>query len=412
MNRTFGKGTIQRDGKRCRGVVMIDGRRYSVRGETKTEVEEELARISRQVRQGNVRQVTSKTTVGEWLDLWLLGVELRAANGRLKARTFDTYARAVRLHLKGIADIKLGALDSKMVQSWQDRALNGPKPASRSAISQAQRTLRTALAEAVSEGHIATNPASSVKLPTARPKPANSDVLSPVQGAQLWAAAVALEGVTFNQARIGLGTLCGMRQAEVLGLMLDHVDLNAGLIYVQQIKARPAFKHGCGGSCGKTPGRCPARIATPDIGTPKTFKGNRTVPVPPVLVDLLRAQKQAVLELRMRSAGAWRDDRPWLFPGEGGATPDLRADSRRWAAFVRETLGPDAPTGTHAGRRHAATAYLTAGVDAPTVMAMFGWASERQMLDYLRNDPRHMQAAAAKVWGALGAGGNPFTGTG
>jgi hypothetical protein len=101
-----------------------------------------------------------------------------------------------------------------------------------------------------------------------------------------------------NGARWALALALGLRQGEALGLSWADIELDEGTFRVRRSRLRPRYAHGCASSCGKTPGRCPQRVAIrPATGGVKSKAGRRTIGLPPQLVALVvpRSTLAAVL---------------------------------------------------------------------------------------------------------------------
>lgn len=107
----------------------------------------------------------------------------------------------------------------------------------------------------------------------------------------------------------------------------------------------------------------------------------------------------ALLRSRREHLGErWPAGEAWLFPGNLGEAPSIRVDSQRWYRLIRRVLGPGAPTGTHAGRRHAATRLAERGVPIHTAMEVLGWSARELMDIYARIGADHKRNEMARAW--------------
>jgi integrase len=79
----------------------------------------------------------------------------------------------------------------------------------------------------------------------------------------------------------------GLRRGEVLALRWDKVDIDAGLLKV-----------------ATTIGRIGGQLV---VSEPKTARSRRTVPLCPVVVDLLRTHKATQAAERLRAGNQWQD---------------------------------------------------------------------------------------------------------
>ncbi|GAA1320472.1 hypothetical protein GCM10009610_48810 [Pseudonocardia xinjiangensis] len=109
------------------------------------------------------------------------------------------------------------------------------------------------LGEAERRGRITQNPAKLAKAP----RLADHEI-EPYSIEDVQALLRAAESER-NSARWAIALALGLRQGEVLGLQRSDVDLRTGTLWVRRGRLRPRYEHGCGGSCGKSPGYCPTR---------------------------------------------------------------------------------------------------------------------------------------------------------
>ncbi len=167
---------------------------------------------------------TAGLTVGDWLKEWLERQPLLRPSTRL------AYGIHVRRHLvPGLGQVPLGDVApadvERMIVALSGRCLSG------GSIERIAATLRAALAAAVRDGHLASNPVSGVRLPSvvpARPAPwGTGDVRHLLANA---------EGVMGVLVRLALAT--GMRRGELLALTWDDVDLDAGCVHVRRARVQ------------------------------------------------------------------------------------------------------------------------------------------------------------------------------
>lgn len=154
-------------------------------------------------------------------------------------------------------------------------------------------------------------------------------------------------GQAFMRAMVYLGAMCGLRRGEILALRWEEIDLDRGQITVRH------------------------NLTPQDVlKGPKTLSGRRTVPLPKMAADALRAWAPFVLAndrgliFRNRNGGAWQD-----------------------ATFYRDTWHPllnRAGIGSarqfghkhfHATRHFAGSAWLAGGVPLPDVSRLLGHAN-------------------------------------
>ena len=124
----------------------------------------------------------------------------------------------------------------------------------------------------------------------------------------------------------------------------SDVDLDAGFVRVRSTRHRPAYEHGCDGTCGKAAGWCPQRTQPNRMaGDTKSDAGRRVVSLPPALVELLQRHRAEQEQWRASARQLWQDG-GWVFTSlVGAAHPD--SDYHRWKALLKEA-------GVRDGRLH------------------------------------------------------------
>src|SRR5690606_109815 len=224
-------------------------------------------------------------------------------------------------------------------------------------ILQVHRILSRALEVAFRRGMTPRNVAKLIDSPTA--KRAEIKPLTEDEARAVFDAAAGRR----NAARWSVGLALGLRQGEALGLRWEYVDLDAGTMRVWRQLHRRSHEHGCGGTCGRRRGgNCPQRVLRLRSGeqqlkgglilkAPKGT-GKRTIPIPPELVESLRAHRE-VQNLERMMAGAAYARHDLVFAEPDGSPIDPARDWREWhellaAAGVRRAR-------VHDGRHTAAT---------------------------------------------------------
>jgi integrase len=356
-------------------------------------------------------------TVDEFLTGWLAGQAARVVDGSIAPRTLEVDRRNVVLHLApALAGVLLADLDRQQVRELQASLFAKPRgnrrpergpvgTLGRATVAQAMRILHTAVQQLVDDGILAENPCDRVKKPR-RDRIEAPEALTTEQGAKLLRKAPK-DSLPMGPARVASSCHLGLRESEALGLLETDLLHDCSGLLVRKGLARPAWTHGEGCGCNQnpdigkviTPGRCPLRRNLAGvIGNTKTSSGVRVVPVPPALVPVFQAHLTLLHERRSLLADRWGDPTTlWLFPGDLGQTPSLYSDDKAWRRLVRRVLGPDAPTGTHAGRRHAATRLAEKGVPIHTAMEILGWSAAELMEVYARVGSEHKRREMARA---------------
>ncbi len=154
----------------------------------------------------------------------------------------------------------------------------------------------------------------------------------------------------------------GVRTSEAVGIAWDHLDLNGGVLLVRQSNWR-----------GK-------------LLTVKSKASVRDLPVPPVLVDMLK-------EYHLR----WRPNAFGLLFANAKGQPITSCYVRRDILHtIRERLG--IPRGAfHAFRHGLGTALMQAGANARVVQQQLGHADLRMLARYAHVVPQDQRAAVERT---------------
>jgi integrase len=292
--RSNGEGTVYRDGNGWAGQVTIDGRRRKVRARTKTDTLAKLANLKRTEEAGT--SADPNVTVAHVLDLWR---DRTLSNRELAPSSRDTYEQTVRVVRAEFGRVKLTALTVDRVERGLDKIATGAygrgRPLARRTIKYVRSTLAQALDVAVKRRWIDYNPARLAELTSTATPTEPRRALTPAEAETLWAA---LEGERLgNLFRLMLTT--GLRPGEALGLCADAVDLEHGHLHVWRAVRRRR-----------------GRVELNDYV--KTAKSYRTVSLPGPAVEVLRAQRRAVAELKLASRVWAITDTELVFPTANG----------------------------------------------------------------------------------------------
>ena len=301
-----------------------------------------------------------RATVAQWLDQWLEQI----ARPSVKPMTYVDYERCVRLHLKpALGRHKLYSLTPADVRTFELALAKSKTPAT---ARSAHRVLSAALSDAASEGLVLRNVAQLVTPP--KSVKAERPVLTVAEAKRVIEATA---GDPLG-SRWAFALYTGTRQGESIGLEWDRVDLKEGTADISWQLQRLPFEHGCNGTCGKQrAGSCPKRhLAVPPgfehraidgglvLTRPKTHRGRRVIPLPPTLVESLRALRKQSLTTGL----VWTRD--------GGRPIDPREDQRAWDDMLKAVGVRDVPL--HSARHTTATLLMEQGVDVTIIQAIMG----------------------------------------
>ena len=366
--RKAGEGTLRlrKDGRwEGRIVVDYDGRGYpvtkSVTAKTKPECLKKLEELKTAcgVVTGKARPDMS---FGEWMDLWYHTY----CKPALRITTQSCYEDRIYLHIiPSLGSISLNKLtQSNLQQFYADLKKNGrcvnvetygPGLSDRM-VRACHTTCHAALQKAVAEGLIPVNPSIGCKLPPK--KAAEMQVLTKDEIRRFLIQAK--ENDFFEIAVLELST--GMRRGELCALKWTDLNLRTGALHVQR-----QVIHFAGGL---------------QISVPKTKSSNRTIILPPVVLDILSEMKKKV-------------ESDWIFPSpvkEGDPLDPLSVYRKMRKVLERAECKQ---IRFHDLRHTFATMALENGMDIKTLSATIGHVSSATTIDIYSHitDAMQMQAA-------------------
>ena len=251
------------------------------------------AKVAVDVRAGIHTADSRSVTVVEAGRLWLNG----AAAAKLERPTIEQYEQHLRLHIAPlIGEVRLTQLTVPMARSFEDQLAKDRSPAM---VRIVMRSLGAILADAQERGLVAQNVVRNLRCARrgngrARADKRQRGKLKVGVDIPTPAEIGALIAHLTDQRRALLLTaiLTGLRSSELRGLRWQDIDLKRAVLHVRQRAD------------------CYRRI-----GRPKSAAGERTVPLPPMLVNTLREWKLACP----------KSDRDLAFPN-GRGNPEYRSD--------------------------------------------------------------------------------------
>lgn len=355
--RPKGEGSITQraDGRwQASFVVEVDGRktRKYVYAPNKKSVQIKLKTAMRDRDRGAL--VMRTVTVESWMSTWLD----RQAK-KLKPQTLRSYRSKVdRYILPTLGRHRLTALTAGHIEAAYDRMRD--QGLAESTVRQTHAILKKALSDAIKRDQLAISPMDKVEPPGTETN--DRDQFNTDQARQVLRAAG-------DDPRWWLALLYALRQGEALGLQWEHVDFDRHLLHIELTLQTDA-----GGSLF--------------LGTPKTKKSQRTLPLIPVVAARLKVHWEA----------GGRPTEGLVFHRDGKPIQPKR-DWQNWRHLIdRATVPPYAPlpyVALHAARNSAASLLEAAGVPDRLAMQILGQTQVQTTHGYQTADVERMGQALA-----------------
>lgn len=375
---TIRKKTVTRNGKKyeywearyTEGADPGTGKQVqcSITGKTQKEVAQKLKAATAAIDNGTYT-APNKQTLGQWLDAWA-----DTYCGSVKPRTLEIYKTDIRVHIKpALGAVRLEALTTQNIQAFYNAlskpTKDRPEGLSPKTVKNIHGVLHKALQQAVLIGYLRFNPTDACTLPRREKKE-----LTPFDDVQITAFLKAIQGSRY-ETLFTVTLFTGMREGEVLGLMWDCVDFEAGTITVnKQLQLHEAV----GGGAYQ-------------LGSTKNGKGRSITPAASVMA-LLKRHRAAQAAQRLRAGKLWQNT-GFVFTDELGQ-PFAKATVYR--AFKRAAAAIGRPDARFHDLRHSyAVAAIRAGDDIKTVQETLGHATASFTLDVYGHVTKQMKEASA-----------------
>lgn len=353
---------IADDGERpehtCRGrwvaniEVVVDGkrRRKSIYRRTQKEAQAELRKALREKDAGTL--VIASMTVGKWLDYWLDNIAAR----EVRPQTMRSYRSKVDTYLIPLLGRhRLTALRPEHVRDLHDTLR--ARGLSEATVRQTHAILRASLRVAMYEGKVAANVADLVKAPKTQTEKRLALTVDQ--------ARIVLREAG-DDARWWLAIFYGMRQGEVLGLRRCDIDLDAGVLVVNQSLQTDTD-------------------GTLIFGPPKSRASRRPIPLVP--------QIEARLRLALHDAP---EDPEALVFSNAGKPIQPKSDWRAWRELLATTNAPLPRVPViplHAARNSSASLMEAAGIPERLAMQILGHSQVTMTRAYTTADIGRMRDA-------------------
>jgi len=365
--------------------TYVDGARrqtrrrgFSTRREAQTALNRTLQELATQSYVPPSRQTLGAFLAADWLP---------AIEATVRASTFDSYARNMRLHVgaRFIGALPLQGVDAaalnRLYALLLTPSVGGGRPLSARSVTYVHTILHRAFRDAIRWDRLVRNPCESADPP--KVLKAHRSTLRTWSGAELGRF---LDTVTDDRllAAWWLLSSTGMRRGEVLGLAWDAVDLDAALLSVRRTLVTTQARRA--GDAGMS------------WSQPKTEKGWRVVALDEQTVSVLRAHRSRQLQERLMLGGAYGDQGLVICQPDGTPMHPKTLSYR----FTRASRRSGLPTIRLHDLRHShATLALQAGIHPRVVQERLGHANVGVTLDTYSHVSLPMQAEAAATVAAL-----------
>ena len=333
--------------------------RKSIYGKTQKEVFQKLQKINVEIEEGAYIE-PSRMTVSEWLDVWV-----KEYTQNLKPRTLAMYKGYLNYRIiPGLGMAKLAKLTAPMIQKFYNDLVDdnlAPKT-----IRNIHGILHKALKQAVEVGYLRYNPADACKLPRIE-----KSQIKPLDDTAIAAFLSEIQGHPFERIYL-IDLFTGMRQGEILGLTWDCIDFDKGSIhlYRQIQKVGPDYRF-------------------------VSLKNNktRTITPAPTVMSVLKDQRKAQAELKLKAGAVWSNTENFVFTNELGEHIKHQIVYWHYKNIVARIGLPAARF--HDLRHSYAVASLRAGDDVKTIQENMGHHSAAFTLDQYGHVTQQMKKDSA-----------------
>lgn len=304
-----------------------------------------------------------RRTLADWMEYWMEDGLL----GSVKESSWQTYRNLLTRHLlPRLGGYVLTQLTPKVVHDFvEELEFSG---LAESTIRGVYRLLSSAMRYALDEGVIRKNPCRRIHIQ--HREHGEQRVLNRSELEKLRQTA---DDTRDLPALLSLYT--GMRLGEICALKWTDIDWEQGTITVRRTVQRIA------GKGAESNGRRTLLM----IGTPKSRRSCRIIPMPEFILTLLRGRLQSC------------DATEYVF-GKVSAAADPRTIQRRFTRLAKK-LGLSGAH-FHTLRHTFATRLIELGVDVKTVSTLLGHSSARTTLDFYAHSLSEQQRAAVALLSA------------
>ncbi len=243
-----------------------------IQADTQNELNDRIVRAY--VDSGRIREflksapaepVGHSVTLAEYADKWMTVYKA----GKLKPSTLATYKKHLRAHvLPAFGSRELAGITTEDIQLF----LNERSHLAKKTLSCMRHFMGEIFKDAVEDGLIEKDPTASRRIAIPSDKSYDREALPLEQFKEIIANLNRLSPT--DKRLLVLMMFSGMRRGEVLGLRWEDIDAEAGLIHVRRNVTHAGGNH-------------------PVVGTPKTAKGTRDIPLDAFVLETLQPLQES-----------------------------------------------------------------------------------------------------------------------
>lgn len=318
----------------------LDGKEHARHFDRKVDAQRWLDEVTASVVTGQyVDPRSAKKPFGEYAEEWRTRQPHRPSTAKAVAQHLSCYV------YPAWGKRALGAIKPGDIQSWVT-GLTTTHHLAASTARTVYNTVNSVFRAAVQDRMIPSNPCTGTKLPAVPPKR-----VVPLSVEQIRDLAERIPAR--YKGLVLLGAATGLRPGELFGLQLRHVDLLNATVSVEQ-QIQQTAKHGV------------------YVGPPKTPRSDRTVPLPRMAIDALKAHLEEFSASGQES---------WLFTApEGGPVVYTHFMDGSWRPACARAGIPKG-TGPHNLRHHYASLLIKHGESVKTVSERLGHTNAAMTLN-------------------------------
>lgn len=366
----YGEGSIYttKDGRSVGSLRLPTGKRKYIYGKDEKEVKEKLKKARYELEQGSL--ITQKDmALKDYIEYWF---KVKRQRHPLSRSTIASYRIIIDNHIvPQLGHLKLQKITGEHIQELY--AVLQAKQLKPTYIQMIHSVLNMTLQEALKQKRIASNPCLLAEIPQTRLEEMKFLTLEQAQHLLDTAKGHKLEVI------ITIAVLTGMRESEILALHWEDINFNKGTIYVHR---SVSYKN--------VDGKGHVR----EEKLPKTNAGIRFIPMPQILIDILKAHHTRQIEQRWKAGQSWANKGLVVCSRTGNYLFAQHVIDDFYKLLVMAGL-PDIRF--HDLRHTAATIMLEQGVDIKTLQKILGHSNIQTTLRYVHVTEKMRQEVASKL---------------